>query len=962
MRLLFKFFLFIPLLHAALSQAQVDPSLNWRVLETPHFEVIFSESYEDLAQIYAEEAEQSLTTLKPLFQEITEKTIVVILDNTDSTNGYANFLPYAHVVIFPVMPHETSSIGHFDDWARDLFLHEYAHILTFQPSHGLYTPLRWIFGTIIRPNALLPRWFLEGLAVQVESRYTPKGRLRSAESNGLLRAMVRDNTLLAQDLSTVNEVNTPRYPFGQRPYLLGGLLWQEMLSSSQPGLTERLLQRHSRRLPFLLNGAIEDETKGLNYEALLQRAYLKQKDLRTRELQVLNSPQNPQKKMLFSQPHKGQSSPRISPDGRYLIFVQSDPKEGSSVNLVAKAAQETRSFKDLKSRNLFSTTGTTTLSWLGDSESFVYDKIETYQHYSQYSDLYLFNLKSNETRRLTSGARAREPSVSPDGKHLVYVGLVSSRTQLHILDLRTRETRFIYDSPQLFRMSAPFWLDTQHVAFTVRNRKGQTGLYKIDIRNPKRPQRLLASFQHISQPKLTSRGLLFASTDSGVSNLYLSQAPHVTATPITRSETHIYHGDIDPQSGHLIFSEITGVGPQLFLQAEVKPQSLPFLSSAVVEDLAPLTASPDSAAASRMSFQQSDYQGLRYLRPRYWVPFVFPIEGGAIFQGTVQTNDPLLHHSYFLSGSFDTVTEKTAYSIGYLNQTTPVSVALSTSEFQNFLPGANLTLTNRYHSAELGGYLSSQSNWRGSVLYVYDEMISTARSLRGTGPGIATQWVSKAKAGRGAPQAATALRHIEFLKSGDNYTFGKTTGSLQLASSLFLSGSHNFSWTTRASHSPEMRLSDSILLGDKTIGGNFLVNIINSSFVMRGYPTGAFVGRSLINTSFEYQFPLLDIYKGWGTFPLYLQNMSGLIFAEGVGVDGGYFDPELEVYRASPIEDSFWSTGFELRWNATAGYHLPITFIFGMYYGFNPSAGGGLTPFISLGYTGHGGVDQTTNP
>jgi hypothetical protein len=952
----------LALLLSPIAQAQVDPIINWKVRETAHFEIIYPDGYQDLARIYAEEAESSFLELRSLFGEITKKTIVVLLDNTDSTNGYANFLPYAHVVIFPVLPPEVSTISNYEDWPRDLFLHEYAHILSFQPSHGIYTPLRWIFGTIIRPNALLPRWFLEGLAVQVESRYTDRGRLKSPEAAGLLRAMVRDETLQSIPLTDINEVSVPKHPYGQRPYLLGALLWQEILLSSSPGVVERLHQRHSRRLPFLMHGPIQDETKNFDYNDLLKRAIRRQEILRGEELKSIRAKISTVSSPLVPQPQTDQLLPRVSPDGQHLVFFEADAKLGPRILWISKPSPvQSHSFLGLKSSVLTTTRGTLQIDWHPSSKSFVFEKIGRFQHYSQFSDLYSFDVQSLKTKQLTFGARAREARHSPDGRSLAFVQLESSRTSLVVLDLDSKTQRKLFTPPLLHRVSSPFWLDSKTIAFVGRNRKGQQGLYKIQIPSGGgvgvRPVRLLPNFDFVSQPQMTKRGLFFTSTLSGVSNLYLSSPPFATATPITNSETHIYQADLDPQTEQVILSEGSGTGPQLKVLTNVKAQSPPQLKTHVVDDLSPLTPPVAQKGRPELS-EETDYQGLRYLRPRYWVPAIFPIEGGAIFQGLVQSQDPLQHHLYALGGSFDTVTEKFAYSFGYSNQTTPVTVSLGLAEFQNYLPGADLTLTNRFQNLDLSFYLSRQAQWRGSIGYIRDETESRTRTLKGAGPTVGTHFSSEATGGRGRPQIATSLLHTQFLPQDDHYDHGKSQALFSLSSALFLPTTHNFSFTLKGSHSPQMNFANSILLGDKTVGGNFLVNIINSNYVMRGYPTGAFAGRSLINGALEYQFSVSDIYRGWGTFPLFVKDLSAAVFVDGVAVDGGYLDPDLSSYRLSTFDDTFWSTGFELYWSATAGYHLPISFIFGLYYGFSESAGGGLTPFLSLGYTGHGGVDK----
>ena len=143
--------------------------------------------------------------------------------------------------------------------------------------------------------------------------------------------------------------------------------------------------------------------------------------------------------------------------------------------------------------------------------------------------------------------------------------------------------------------------------------------------------------------------------------------------------------------------------------------------------------------------------------------------------------------------------------------------------------------------------------------------------------------------------------------------------------------------------------------------GNFLVTIINSSFIMRGYPSAAFVGRQLYNTTLEYRFPMLDIFKGKSYFPLFFRNLNASWFIDGISVDGAYFDP-TRGFQLSKVEETYWSTGLEFHLNTTLAYHLPLSTTLGLYYGFSEEAGGGFIPFITFGYSGHGGVGGVQNP
>ena len=109
----------------------------------------------------------------------------------------------------------------FDDWLRDLILHEYSHIVQIDQVRGLPRALSYVFGRVMLPNALAPSWLDEGYAVYNETRFSNFGRLRSAEYDMVARVAADSGRLLPVDRCGGYELQ--RFPGGDAPYLLRGM-------------------------------------------------------------------------------------------------------------------------------------------------------------------------------------------------------------------------------------------------------------------------------------------------------------------------------------------------------------------------------------------------------------------------------------------------------------------------------------------------------------------------------------------------------------------------------------------------------------------------------------------------------------------------------------------------------------------------------------------------------------------
>ena len=132
------------------NAASYDPSLTWRTLETEHFVVTFHDGEDQLAEEMAVAAEHAWDTLTVEIAYTPKKPInLVLVDWTDSANGYATVVPANTIVIFVTAPEEDSTLGLYEDWSAAIVTHELAHILHIDTVRGLPRVARWLMGSLI---------------------------------------------------------------------------------------------------------------------------------------------------------------------------------------------------------------------------------------------------------------------------------------------------------------------------------------------------------------------------------------------------------------------------------------------------------------------------------------------------------------------------------------------------------------------------------------------------------------------------------------------------------------------------------------------------------------------------------------------------------------------------------------------------------------------------------------------
>ncbi len=927
------------------SSAQAIP-WNWKykTLTSPHFEIIFNESQRELAQRYLQAAEQAHAKLAPLFKETPERTIVVLQDDTDAANGEANFVPYPHIRILPVLPSTRDSIDDYGDWPYELMLHEYTHILNMYPAHGAYVPLKYLIGTVARPNAILPRWYLEGLAVALETRYSTHGRLRSVQTAASARALVLDAAHHREDIARINESGITTWPFGARPYLYGAWWWESVLREQPLDVIETWNQKFARRAPFLLNGPVQDST-GKNVSQILEDTFTRLDQQAAAQLQQIGSGHAAQTVVAEN---GEQVTFAISPSGQQLAYLNASPRLGSTL-LLKQRQRPGQPWLEVPARELMQTVGTVRLRWL-DEQRLVFDQLDVDTPDVTFRDLFSFDVQSQQLKRLTTQARAQEPAAAPSGKRIAFVQNDGGRNRLQLLEVDTLTTQTLVEGSLQQRLSSPEFVNEQRLAFVKRELNGDEQVWLFDL-GSKQSRVVHSPLKSSQQARWTKLGLLVTDSATQVRNVYRLTNQH-GAEALSNSKTEVAQVDYDPQTRELLISELTSAGFRLRrISAELKKPALvtaaPTLPAEPLPPPVPFTS------------QEDDYSPFGYLAPRYWLPFVFQVEGGLLFQGITENRDPLGRHLYQLGGSIDTVTRRGSYMVDYTNRTWPVDVGLNYSRFQSFLGASGLSLTNN----DAGLVVADRYPTRNTRWWIgehWSETQSTANTFRrlGTTAGVRYSNINHPSAPRFAYQLE--LSHRENLPLPGYLAYGRTYGNA--STHLTLGKGHRVVLDTRAAVAPKLQFGDGRIssLGDRNLGANLALNLVNSNFLLRGYPSGSIVGRKIVNANLEYIFPAQDWAFGMGTFPWFLRDLELAVFVDTMAVDGQAYRSDLNAYQRAYLGQFFTGTGLELHLNTSVAYHLPISFTLGLYYGVSERYSGGSTVFLGFNFGGLGSLQDKT--
>lgn len=940
--------------HAGIGdELGLSPFWDWKEIKTEHFRVVFpaeiSKQAEKVARLY-EEAHIDLRF--DLRWEPSTRVNVLVVDNSDAANGMTTPISRFGMLLYLTPPDAFFSTDYYDDWLRILVYHEYTHFLNMDPTRGLYSAFRLLFGDVLLPNSLWPSWMLEGYAVYNETKYTRSGRGRSPYWEGLLRTAVEADALNRSDWITLDRVagSHPRFPSGEIAYLFGYHL-MNAAESGQPGTLSEMTDRSSSRVPFFINGNLENITGKdwyAHWDAWVARTNSKMKaQLETIKSQPVSSTE------ILEGTRDEAFGIAFSPDLRWAAYSSETEGEWQQLKLREwKPGAEARSVED----KFFGAS----IVFTPDSKRMIYSSLHKKKNYYFFSDLRAYDLTTGKAYWITDGARAKDPDLSKDGKKITFTESSDSGTDLMLGELVFRDGRLTIESKRKLIDAAPgdrianpkFTPDQKGIIFSKKvegNLKESIELYSFE----KDAVSSLMSDEFRNRfPTLDTKGTLyFVSDKSGVDNLYRHESGG-KATLITNVTGALWlpafrgpdlYASVLSKDGFSIAKVQTftnGINPE---KVRVK-----------TGEEAPKAHEKNGAnydSASTQPYIVEDYSALSTLLPRQWAPLLISDSISTYVGGQVFGYDNTFRHQYFLFGAHDSTARTMDYSVQYDNRSFGPTLSLSAAKLTEDVLTTSYTRNDRLGAELSFPFQGTTSRFTPSIAYraerdSYYDLIGGTRSLIRQTRLIPEQDLLLEYQNTRSSRAAVTqergnltsigLRRYDLEGGRDLYK-----GIFKHAQYFHLGGHAVLIPTLKAM---KVNRRDSSFLDASALSRGKRGRLLNPSYTddfdefgIRGYPLVTFTSREAITLSTDLKFPIAAIFRGWGTNPLFFEQLSMQLFAE-------------DTYRpsASSKFQHLPSAGAGLRLGVNALLYIPFTLGADYHYGFNKDAFGQGEFFISI--------------
>jgi hypothetical protein len=919
-----------------------DPTRVWRTVESDHFVIHYYAPLDDVARRLAVVAERAHRTLSPALAHRPDgKTIIVLVDDTDSANGFASVLPRNMIQVFATGPTGFNELDDHEDWLYGLVAHEYTHILHLDTMEGLPNLYNGIFGKIWAPNQIMPRWIIEGLAVYEESKRSAGGRDRGTRFDQFIRTAHDEH----KDLRLDEITGAPRgFPHGNAVYVYGSHFLRYIFDRFGDDVPRKMAHEGgSYAPPYAINRQIA-RVVGRPFTELYDgwkrylgdRYSLQETAAERRGLAAGRA---------LSHSAESNFWPHYTADGKQLYWVQYDGYSLPCVRAMPVGGDQ-RQARDVARIDAMGP-----FDLLGDG-SLVFEQTRIYRREYAYQDLMRWDGVTHQMVRLSTGRRARDPAVSRDGRRVAFSMNEHSESVLAVQDVvPDAPVTVVWRGERFDQAYQPAWSpDGTRIAFSAWRKGGLRDILVVELATG-RVEAITDDRAVDMEPMWSHDGryLFFDSDRTGIQNIYAFDTSDRSLWQVTNVLGGAFQAAPSPDGTRLAFAAAVPAGGWDLFEIPLDPASWQPARD-YVDDKPPAVVIRDREAAVTAP---RPYRALESLAPQTWSA-TYNLGSVAMASVTTGGSDAAGLHAYSLAVSADTDKQTpnigAAYSYSGLRPGLRIAAGRALIDRGGFrIDGRNMLFTEEDWSGTLSLSIPFESRPESSWALSFDYDLDWFRLIKAPMFVLDPTQRVPSRPPTDYVQSALSSRVAYSSVKSTTFGYGPTAGwdgsvSLRLDHPALGATYRNFTvaygldvyqrlWG--ATPMLAVRLAGAVRAGDLIGPGGFslggvppqdiVMSIVNNtrlgvSGYLRGYPSRVLAGNQFHLLNLEYRQELFQIERGVDTFPIYLRRVDLAVLGDGATA----FDTAFNAARDVRV-----SLGGALRLDAFFGYFMPGTFEIG---------------------------------
>jgi Tol biopolymer transport system component len=567
-----KILLFILLLPFTIFSQfnEFHPEYEWLTIKGKNIFVHYHPEAERTAKIVAKIADEVWDPICSLYEYQPDPVHYVIKDIDDYSNGATYFFDNKIEIWASALDFDLRG-SH--NWLRNVISHEFTHMVQIQASMKLSRSIPAIYLQMLnyedkrRPDILygfpnfiasypiatinMPAWFAEGTAQYMRKEFDYDNW--DSHRDMILRSYALENKLLTwNQMGVFNKTSLGNESVYNSGYALTLYIAQKYGEDKLREITKKL----GKITNFTIDAAFKD-VLGIDGDKVYDEwsTFLKS-DYKQR---IKDVEENLVQGKMVAEKGFGNFYPTFSSDGRYIAYVSNKGADYFGLSSIYLYDTQTKEEKQIKSLIRSS------ISFIPNTNKIVYAKIgHENPGMVNIHDLYVYDIDTKKEDRLTFGLRANNPSVSSDGKNIVFLYQKDGTSNIGIVDIdgkNLKQLTFYSAGEQVYNPKFSPKNDFIVYGFSIANSRE---IMKVNISDSQISFLVKNGFDNRDPFFDINGNLIYSSDETGIFNIYSMDVN----TKEKRRISNVLGGVFQPQSnanGSIVYSGYTVDGFKLFL-------------------------------------------------------------------------------------------------------------------------------------------------------------------------------------------------------------------------------------------------------------------------------------------------------------------------------------------------------------------------------------------------------------
>ncbi len=642
---LFYAFSFADVLEApqVLIDYEQNPSaMEWRKIESDHFEIIFPAGVESEAQRVTHLLETAYPLVSRSLEVMPDKISLILQNQSTVSNGFVTLAPRrTEWYMTPAVDPELTNT----EWLKTLAVHEYRHVVQMYKSRQNVNKIYEFFlgeiGQALGVGLTMPPWFLEGDAVGIETALTKGGRGRLPLFDRDLRALLlsgRDYDYDQAHLGSFKNYIPNHYVYG---YFY----------------TSYMRNRHGDKfLSTLINHSTYRSYNPLTfynaYEDLTQESF---EDFYKKTIKDLIKNWKEKEALLNFTPYEVKNIP-VKEDWTNYLYPQSVGQ--NKFFALKKGLSDIPQFilTDGKDEKTFLYPGPLLNEYpyklRGGKFAWVENEIDPRWGYRNFARIKVYDLKSKKMVTDLRETKGRLAVLDPSGEYILYVSWNEMQGQYVVVKNLSGKEVYRLKFPKERVITSLDWLTLNEVVLVVKNLDDQKEVIKLSLLDQMETKLLSPSTSNFGFISTYQGRVLLEAPDSGIDNIF--EVKDGKLLQLTSSRFGAYSPTVS--NNQLIYNDYTDHGMNIVAKKlnwdEEQKSDNSFVP--VYEKFAALEdrTSMDLALSGKSNYPVSKYSQVRQsLNLHSWFILAPPLSSSVSLQGI--SRDVMNKFSLTAGASYD---------------------------------------------------------------------------------------------------------------------------------------------------------------------------------------------------------------------------------------------------------------------------------------------------------------------